>query len=319
MNTDSSKSMTYNIVSKKKKFFTKVYKQRYLFYLSLPFIIWLIVFKYVPLWGWIMAFQDFKPRTSSAHQVWVGLKNFKELFSDPTFYIVMRNTLGMSILQLIFGLPIPLIFALLLNEIKHIGFKKVIQTVSYLPHFVSWVIVASMISMMLSTDGGVINMILLKLHILKQPIQFLAEPKYFWGIVVSADIWKELGWNSIIFLASISSIDPSLYEAAKVDGAGRWKRMWYITLPSIMTTFIVILVLNVGWIISIGFEKQFLLGNPIVSDYAKVLDLYMLDYGIGLRRYSFGTAIGIFKSVVSVILLIIANKFAKKINGKSVI
>lgn len=320
METITVKNEELNMpLNKKESFFDKVVKQRYLFYMSVPFIIWLIIFRFIPLWGWIMAFQDFKPGLPFSQQTWVGFKHFKELFADPQFYRVMRNTLSMSLMQLIIGFPLPIIFALLLNEVKHLKFKKFIQTISYLPHFVSWVIVASLFSKLLSIDGGIVNEILLKLHIIKEPVQFLAKPKMFWGIVVTAEIWKELGWNSIIFLASISGIDPSLYEAATVDGAGRWKKMWYITLPSIMPTAIVILVLNIGWIISIGFEKQFLFGNAVVKDYSEVLDLYVLNYGIGLQRYSFGTAIGIFKSVVSIILLFLANSFAKKVHGESVV
>ncbi len=206
----------------------------------------------------------------------------------------------------------------MLNEVKNIRFKKFIQTSTYLPHFVSWVIVAGIFTNLLAGDGAV-NELLSFLGITKEPVSFLALPKWFWGICTSAEIWKELGWNSIIFLAAITSIDPTLYEAAKVDGANRLQAIRHITLPGIINTILVILVLDIGWMISIGFEKQYLLGNSMVQDYAKVLDLYILDYGIKLGRYSFGTAIGIFKSAVSIILLFGANQLAKRWRGQSVI
>ncbi|MDF2548910.1 MAG: sugar transporter permease [Anaerosolibacter sp.] len=309
------------VLKPEKKPLTKLMiKQRYLILMVLPFVIWAVIFKYLPLWGWVMAFQDYKPRAGMGllDYPFVGLKHFIALFQDPMFYDVMRNTLGMSFLQLFIGFPLPIIFAIMLNEVKNIRYKKFIQTSTYLPHFVSWVIVAGIFSTLLSGDG-VVNELLLFLGIIKEPVSFLAIPKWFWGICTSAEVWKELGWNSIIFLAAITGIDPTLYEAAKVDGASRLQSIRHITLPGITNTILVILVLDIGWMISIGFEKQYLLGNSLVQDYAKVLDLYILDYGIKLGRYSFGTAIGIFKSVVSIILLYGANKLAKRWRGQTVI
>ncbi|WP_243115285.1 ABC transporter permease [Mobilisporobacter senegalensis] len=267
-----------------------------------------------------MAFQDYRPKAGMGifDYPFVGLKHFIALFQDPMFYNVMGNTLAMSFMQLIFGFPLPILFAILLNEVKSIKFKKLVQTSTYLPHFVSWVIVAGLFTTLLARDG-IVNEMLLLIGAIKEPISFLALPRWFWGICTSAEIWKELGWNSIIFLAAIAGIDPTLYEAAKVDGASRWQSIKHITIPGIISTILVILVLDIGWIISIGFEKQYLLGNSIVQDYSKVLDLYILDYGIKLGRYSFGTAIGIFKSVVSIILLFFANQLAKRWNGQTVI
>jgi len=307
-------------VPRKKDWMDKLKQQRYLLFMILPFIVWVIIFHYLPLWGWTMAFQDYKPKAGMTmfDYPFVGFKHFIALFEDPMFYQVMKNTLGMSFLQLVFGFPLPIIFALMLNELRGIRFKKVVQTVSYLPHFVSWVIVAGLFTNILSLDG-IINEVCIALGIYAEPISFLSLPKLFWGIVTSAEIWKELGWYSIIFLAAITGVDQSLYEAAEVDGANRWKQIWHITLPGISQTIIVILVMNIGWLISIGFEKQYLLGNSLVQDSAKVLDLYVLDYGIKLGRYSFGTAIGIFKSVVSIILLVGANRLAKKITGEAVL
>ncbi len=310
-------------INQKKKiyvFLVKLYRQKYLWLMLMPFLFWVFIFKFIPLLGWTMAFQDYKPGVGgSFNQHWVGLKHFIILAHDKQFYRVMRNTLAMSGLELLIGFPLPIIFAIFLNEIRFNHFKKIIQTVSYLPYFVSWVIVASIISKMLSTDGGIVNEILLTLGLVDKPIQFMAQPKIFWIISTLSDVWKNLGWNSIIFLAAIAGIDQNLNEAATVDGAGRFKRIWHITLPSISPTIIVVLVLNIGWLISIGYEKQFLLGNNVVREYSEVLDLYVLNYGIGLMRYSYGTAIGVFKSVVSIVLLLCANKLAKKVNGVSAI
>ncbi len=286
-------------------------KQKYLILMIFPFLIWLIIFRYIPLWGWITAFQNYKPGVPIFQQQWVGLKYFKEMFSDPEFYLVMRNTLAMSIMGLIFGFPLPIILALLINEIRHTFFKRTVQTISYLPHFVSWVIVASIVHAMLAPDG-IINYLLIRLGFIKGPILFFGDPKYFWWIVVFSDIWKELGWNTIIFLAAISSINPELYESAEVDGANRFQKMWHITLPGIMPTIIVILILVIGNIINIGFERQFLLRTSAVRNVSDVIDLYALDYGIRAGRFSFGTAAGIFKSVISLILVFSANRFSKR-------
>jgi putative aldouronate transport system permease protein len=304
---------------KRSRVWKNMLEQRYLYLMSLPFVIWLIIFSYVPLWGWLMAFQNYKPGKSITDQKWVGLKFFHELFSDDRFYLVLRNTLAMSFMGLIVGFTVPIIFALLLNEIKGSLFKRSIQTISYLPHFVSWVVVAGIVSKMLSTDGGAINQLLMALHLIDEPVQWLAKGQYFWGIVTASDMWKETGWNSIIYLAAMAGIDPELYEASTVDGAGRFRRMWHITLPGIRPTFMVLLIMSIGNLISIGYEKQFLLGNSLVKDYSEVIDLYALNYGINLSRYSYGTAIGIFNSVVSIILVLTANGIYKRVTKETII
>lgn len=286
-------------------------KQKFLIFMSLPFVIWLIIFKYLPLAGWMMAFQDYKPGKSIFNQTWVGFKHFKVLFEEPQFYQSLQNTIAMSLLGLVFGTITSIGFALLLNEVKNARFKKAVQTISYLPHFISWVVAASIITSMLA-PSGVINELLIKCHIISGPIQFMSNPSLFWGIVTSSDIWKEMGWNAIIYLAAITSIDPELYDAAKVDGASRFRQILSITLPSIKSVIIVLLIMSIGNLLNIGFEKQMLLGNPIVADKSLVIDKYALDYGIGMFRYSFGTAIGIFKSLVSIVLIVIANQLAKR-------
>lgn len=295
----------------KASFKQKLKDQKYLIAMSAPFVIWVLVFKYAPLAGWLMAFQDYKPAKGILGSKWVGLKHFITLFKEEQFYQALTNTLGMSILAIVFGTLCSITFAILLNEMRGIKYKKLVQTVSYLPHFVSWVVVANIVGQLLSPNG-VVNELLVNLHILKEPINFLAVPNMFWGVVTASDIWKETGWNAIIYLAAITGIDMQLYEAAKVDGANRWQQIWNITLPSIKGTIIILLIMNIGGLVNIGFEKQYLLGNNIVAEKSLVLDKYVLDYGIGMMRYSYGTAIGIFKSVVSIVLIWFANNLAKK-------
>ncbi|ADZ82742.1 ABC transporter permease [Cellulosilyticum lentocellum] len=296
---------------KKMTVWSRMKEQKYLIAMSAPFVIWVIIFKYLPLTGWAMAFQDYKPQLGITKSPWVGLKHFKVLFKEEQFYQALQNTLGMSILAIVFSTIFSISFALLLNELRSLKFKRLIQTISYLPHFVSWVVVANIVGQILAPTGT-INEILMNLHIINTPINFLAKPSMFWGIVTASDLWKETGWNAIIYLAAITGIDMQLYEAAKVDGANRWQQIKNITLPGIKATAIILLIMSIGNLINIGFEKQYLLGNNTVAAKSLVLDKYALDYGIGMVRYSYGTAIGMFKSVVGIVLIFIANTLAKK-------
>lgn len=325
METLSTQPETRNVSAtpnppKKRKtgIWRSVLQQKYLYFMSIPFVIWLFVFNYLPVWGWTMAFQNYKPAKSFSEQKWVGFKNFVDLFQDERFYLVLRNTLAMSLMGLIAGFVIPITFAVLLNELRGKYFKRTVQTVSYLPHFVSWVVVGGIITKMLSIDGGIVNEVLVSLHIINEPIQFMAQGKWFWGIVTASDVWKETGWNAIIYLAAITGIDKELYEAARVDGAGRFRQIWNITLPGIRTTISVLLIMSIGHLIGIGFEKQFQLSNSLVTDYSEVLDLYALNYGINISRFSYGTAISMFTSVVSIILLLTANGIMKKTTKESI-
>lgn len=280
--------------------------------MSVPFVIHVIIFKYVPIWGWTLAFQNYWPGKSFFDQVWVGFDNFKWLFRDPIFYQVLRNTLAMSLIQLVFGMVSSIVLALIINEVRLVFFKKAAQTISYLPHFISWVVAANLVRDALSTDGGIVNELLMKLHIIKEPIMFLGIPKLFWWIIGASHVWKEVGWGAIIYLAAIASVDPNLYEAAIIDGAGRLRRIWHITLPSIRPIIVIILIMNMGYLLSSGFEQQYLLQNGRVIDYARVFTIYELDYGIKMMRYSFATAVGIFRSVVSLVLVFGANYIAKR-------
>ena len=284
-----------------------MWKQRYLLMMSVPFVIWLIVFKYIPLWGWTMAFQDVRPKTFAV-PVWqrefVGLDNFTKAFTDRIFGQTMLNTIGLSILGIALGTAMAIIFALMLNEICFNRFKKITQTISYLPHFVSWVVIASIAKMVLN-DGGMLDTLLgTKLGLMS------TNSPLFWLVVCMINVWKEVGWDAIVYLSAMAGIDQGLYEAAKVDGANRLQRIWHITLPGIKPTVVVLLIMSIGSALNVGMERQMLLSNGIVQDHAMVLSWFAYIRGIGNSNYGLGTAIGMFQSVVGIALLFIANKVA---------
>ena len=258
-----------------------------------------------------MAFQNYKPKNGLLHSTFVGLDKFKFLFSDATFLRVIRNTLAMGVLNLVCTFVMAILFAILLNEIRFTIGKKVVQTISYLPHFLSWIIVTGILHDALSASG-VVNELLTSLNIVNRPINFFANQSFFWPIVAFANVWKETGWNAIIYLAAITSIDPSLYEAAAIDGAGRWAKIKNITLPGIKPTIMILLLMNIGNVLNAGFEVQYLLGNGLVKKVSDTIDIYVLTWGISQNDYSLGTAAGIFKSVVAIILIVVANRIAKR-------
>ena len=307
-----AKTSKINVEKKPNKdLWKRIKKQKALVLMSIPFLIYIFIFCYAPLIGWLMAFQNFKPAKGLFDQTWVGLEQFKFLFSDPTFLRVIRNTLAMSLINLTLSFARSIGFALLLNEVRHVLSKKFVQTVSYLPHFLSWIIVTGIVAQVLSTETGIVNQLLVWAHIIDRPINFFADTKYFWGIVGAANVWKEVGWGSIIYLSAITAINPDLYEAAQIDGAGRFQRMWHITLPGIKPTIFILLIINIGNILNAGFEVQYLLGNGLVQDVSQTIDIFVLKYGISLGNYSLATAAGIFKSAISIILIFLANRFAK--------
>lgn len=277
-------------------------------------VIYGVIFYYLPLAGWAMAFENYKPKDGIFHSEFIGLDKFRTLFSDATFLRVIRNTLAMGVINMIVTLVMAIVFAILLNELRCKGGKKVIQTISYLPHFLSWIIVAGILHDALS-GSGIINELLMKFHFVSQPINFFAHTQYFWPIVAFANVWKETGWNAIIYLSAITSIDLALYEAASIDGAGRFAKIKYITLPGIKSTIIILLLINVGNVLNVGFEIQYLLGNGLIQSVSQTVDIYVLKWGISQGDYSLGTAAGIFKSLVSIILIVIANQVAKR-NGE---
>lgn len=296
------------------KEFIKVCKdQKELLIMTVPFLIWLFIFKYLPLTGWVMAFQKFKPARGMFDQEWVGFDHFKLLFKDQRFLEILRNTLAMSFINLVLGFATAIALAILLNEIRNLKFKRVVQTISYMPHFLSWVVVAGLVSQALSMEDGIINVLLMNLGLIDEPIMWMGIGKYFWGIIGASDVWKNVGWNSIIYLAAITSIDQEQYEAADIDGATRLQKIRYITLPGIKSVFIVLLIMNLGYVLESGFEAQYLLMNPMNMDYAENIDIFVLRYGISMANFSLATAAGMFKTVVSFIFLFTANKISAKL------
>lgn len=294
-----------------KRFFSLLIQQRALVLMSMPFVIWLFIFKYVPIWGWTIAFQNYKPARSFSEQEWVGFKHFAFLFQDERFLRVLRNTIVMSGINLVLGFVTAITLAILLNEVRKIFFKRFVQTVSYLPHFLSWVVAAGIIQTTLATDG-IVNDLLMRLGWISEEILFMGKGDWFWGIYGASIVWKDVGWNTIVYLAAMTAIDPSLYEAAEIDGAGRFKKIWHVTLPGIKPVVIVLLIMNTGYLLESGFEPQYLMGNGMNIDYSENLDIFVLKYGINMGNFSLSIAAGMFKTLVSFILLFAANNIAKR-------
>ncbi|MGN7383584.1 ABC transporter permease [Paenibacillus sp. SAFN-117] len=286
-----------------------------LFLIALPGLLHFLIFKYIPLAGNIIAFQDFNLFQGFLHSKWVGLKHFIYMFNYPEFFMVLKNTLRFGLYSILFGFPAPLLLALLLNEIRMEWFKRTMQTLLYLPHFLSWVIVGGIFVEVLANEG-IVNTILGRFGF--EPVSFLTEPKYFLGVVIGAGIWKEIGWSMIIYLAAMTSINPNLYEAAMVDGAGRWRRMWSITLPSLMPTIIILFLLRIGHLMDANVEQVLFFLNPLVREVGEVFDTYVYRVGLTGGLYSYTTAIGIFKAVVSVVLVVSLNKLSKKTTGETI-
>jgi putative aldouronate transport system permease protein len=309
--------MINNSTPKSAIFFRQLWKQRYLHLMIIPVIVWLVLFKYLPILGVQIAFKNYKFALGIWGSSWVGLKNIKEVLTDVNIYKVTTNTIGISALKLIFNFPAPIIFALLLNEVRNIRFKRVIQTISYFPHFIAYSIVALMITIWLSPSTGFVNSMLLATGLIKEPILFLGKANAFWWIVVFVDIWKNIGWGSIIYLAAITGVDQNLYEAATVDGAGRFKKITHITLPSIRPTIIALFILQVGNIFhGANFDLCYLLSNSLNIERSEILDTYVLRMGISLGRFSYATAVGLLLSLISMLLVISANSISKRMLGE---
>ena len=300
------------LVYKQAPLYRRLWQQRQLMLMSVPMLLYIFLFNYFPVWGWLTAFMDYKPALPLFENEWVGLKNFIWLFSKPEFIRAIRNTFAMAAINLVCGFVFPILLALFLNEIRSTRFKRTVQTVTYLPHFLSWVIVVGIAQTIFASDGA-INRLILSLGLREEPIFFLGEGRYFWGLVGAINVWKECGWNTIIYLAAMSAIDPALYEAAVMDGAGRYKKMLHITLPGIRSTFMVLLIMNIGYLLEAGFEIQYLMGQNVVMDWSQTIDIFALKYGITKGQYSRAIAAGIFKSVVSIARMLSANFAAKRL------
>lgn len=315
INTKSQVTIMSN-QTRLQRLWKRILKHKAFYLLMLPGILYFLIFRYAPMWGLVIAFKDYNPFQGIMGSPWVGFAHFKELFTYDYFYTLLRNTLAINFMGLILYFPVPIIMALMLNEIRHDVFKRVNQSIVYLPHFLSWVVVAGLTFFMLSTDVGAINKLLNSLF--GTTFSFLSEDKLFWVIVTLQSIWKDAGWGTIIFLAAIAGVNPSLYEAAVVDGASRWRQIWHITLPSIRHVIIILLILRLGSMMDVGFEQILLMLNPLVMNVGDVFDTYAYMQGILRGDTSIGVAVGMFKGIIGLIMILGANWITKKFGNEGI-
>lgn len=309
------RTLTSSQKEKFRKFIYQIKRQKYMHILVTPTIIYFLIFSYLPMYGIIVAFKDFSFTKGILGSPWVGLSNFKSFFNSIYLWRLLKNTVLLSLYSIIFSFPVPILFALLLNEVNNKKFKNIVQTVSYFPRFVSVVIVVGMLHTLLSPENGMINGVLNKFGI--DSIAFMQSSKWFRPLYVISGIWQSFGWTSIIYLAALTSISPELYEAAEIDGSNRFQKIIYISIPSIMPTIAILLILAVGGIMNVGFEKIILMYNPGIYEVADVISTYVYRKSILGGEFSFGTAIGLFNNVVNFILIILANRISKIISEVS--
>ena len=298
---------------KRKAFCKSLRRDRQLVFMLIPVVIFFAVFSYYPLYGILIAFKDYSISRGILGSPWAGLRYFRQFFSSPYFGRLLRNTVLISVYSLLWGFPIPILFALLLNEFKDGKFKRVIQTVSYLPHFISLVVICGILIDIFSPQGGVVNSLLYSLT--GKRINFFGEPEWFRTMYVGSGVWQEFGWNSIIYLAAITGINPDLYEAARIDGAGRLRQIWHVTLPGIKPTILTLLILNLGNIMSVGYEKIILLYSPTTYETADVISTYVYRTGLLSQQYSYAGAVGLFNSAINIAILVLCNFAGKKLFG----
>lgn len=291
----------------------QLWNDRYLYLFVIPGVAWFLVFHYQPMYGVLIAFKDYDIIKGVFSSPWVGLAHFQELFHSPNFPILLRNTIAISLLKLIFVFPAPIFLALLINEVRNTIFKRVAQTISYLPFFVSWVVVAGIWYELFSVDGGLINNVLIRLHLIHEPVFWFGTPNYFWGIIVASDMWKVVGFGTIIYLASIASVNPELFESAIMDGANRFRQIWHILIPAIRPIIILLFILNIGQIMNAGFEQIYVMQNNMVLDKSEIIDTYVLKVGVFRANYELATAVGLFKSSIGMFLLFTTNFIVKKL------
>jgi putative aldouronate transport system permease protein len=299
------------------RFWKRLLKEKYLFLLLLPGLLYFIVYRYVPMVGISIAFKDYSPFLGFADSPWVGFKHFRTLLGSAEVVQVLWNTLAISFLQIVFAFPAPIVLALLLNEVRSQSYKRIVQSIVYLPHFLSWVVVVGIVFIFFRNDG-IVNDVLRIYFGAEEPIRFLTEPGWFRPFIVAEVIWKEVGWGTIIFLAALSGVDPHLYEAATIDGASRWKQMWHVTLPAIRSTIVILLILRLGDVLDTGFEQIWLQLNAFNMGVGNTLDTYVYYKGIQQSDYSFSTAVGLFKGLIGLILVVGANKLAKRFGEEGV-
>ena len=293
-----------------------IWKKKFIYAMFLLPLLYYVIFEYIPIYGISIAFQDYVPGKPFIGNEWIGLKNFELIFKSKPFYEALRNTVIISFYKIIFGFPFPIIIALLLNEVRCNSLKRVVQTAIYFPYFVSWVIVGAIITSMFSINDGLVNMILKSFNM--ETIKVLGNPKYFRAILVLSSMWKEAGMRSIIYLAAIASVDANVYEAAVIDGAYRRQQIWYVTLPGIASTVMILFILQLGSILSAGMEQTMVLLNPLVTNVGEIIDTYVYKIGLKQGDYSFSTAVGLFKSLVGYVLVVGSNCLSKKLRGESI-
>jgi putative aldouronate transport system permease protein len=291
-------------------------RDRWMYFMLLPGILYFVIFKYVPMGGLIMIFENYKPYTGFLGSKWVGLDNFRRFFSEPVFWQLLKNTLILAFYNILFYFPLPILLALLLNEMANAKFKRTVQTLVYIPHFVSWVIIVGITYILLSTDGGIINELVKARS--GHPIPFLTSPDWFRPLIVLQTIWKDVGWGTIIFLAALAGVDVQLYEAARMDGAGRLRQLWHITLPAIRSTIVILLILRMGRFLDSGFEHIFLMLNSLNRNVGDVFETFVYTKGLVQAQYSYSAAVGVFKSAVGLILVLVSNWLAKKFGEEGI-
>ncbi len=299
----------------KKSNFQRFMKQIDIQLMVWPALLLVLVFAYIPMYGVITAFMDYKIFTGANifANPWVGFKHFQAFFNAPDFERIMRNTIIISLLKFAIGFPAPIILALMLNEVRHMRFKRIVQTITYLPHFMSWVIIGGLVMSLLSTESGSVNILLEKVGAIDEPINFMSTKEYFWTILISTNIWKEIGFNSIIYLAAIAGVDPHMYEAADIDGASKFKQIYLITIPTIMPVIIIFMILAMGNLLNAGFEDILILAqNPLLRPVSDVVDTYVYRLGLQNQKYSYAVAVGLFKAVISIGMLTTANYLARR-------
>ncbi len=280
----------------------------------LPGILFLLVYHIAPMFGSVIAFQDFVPAKGFFGSKWVGLENFKFMFQLPDTWSILSNTLIIAVSKIVFNLIFAVLFAVLLNELRHLWLKKAIQTIAYLPHFLSWVILATIFRDILD-PSGLVNTVLMNLHLIQEPIFFLGDNSWFQGVIVATDVWKEFGYSAVMFIAALAGVNPELYEAAAIDGAGRLRRIWHITLTCIRPTIVLVATLNIANIFNAGFDQIFNLYSPVVYASGDVIDTYVYRAGFVSAQYSLATAVGLMKSIVSFLLIIVSYKLADRFAG----
>jgi putative aldouronate transport system permease protein len=293
----------------------RIWKHKVFYVFMLPGLIWFFLFSYVPLFGVQIAFRDFMFSGGFTGSPWAGLKYFRQFFDFYQSFELIRNTILISMLKLLIGFPMPIILAIFLNEIPNVKFKKTVQTLSYLPYFVSWIVVVTLLQRLLSPYGGPLNDLLASLGM--ERVQFLYNTSWFYQIIVGSDIWKNIGWNSIIYMAAIAGIDQQLYEAARIDGASRFRQIWHVTLPGIRNIAVILFILSVGSLMSAGYEQLLLLNGPATDAIGNVLDVHVINSGIRQGRISYAAAVGLFQSVIALILILTVNRIARKVSDVS--